>query len=86
MPTTLVAICLNTAGAERVKDSGALECLVPVFTTPTYIRALNVSFSCPSAHQVTCAGIRWHSGTTSDSCYLPNNMGDVASRESCASC
>lgn len=47
VPTTLVAICLNTNGAKQVKGSGALECLVSVLTTPTYIRALTVSFAIP---------------------------------------
>ena len=74
VPTTLVAICLNTAGAERVKNSGALECLVPVFTTPTYIRALNVSFSTLRAHFATFSSIRWRSGHKSDSCYPPIHL------------
>lgn len=43
MPTTLVAICLNNQGAQKVKHSGALDCLVPVLTTAPYIRALSVS-------------------------------------------
>jgi len=43
VPTTLVAICLNNQGAQKVKHSGALDCLVPVLTTAPYIRALSVS-------------------------------------------
>lgn len=37
---TLVAFCLNTAGLELVKASDCLACLVPIFTTKTYMRAL----------------------------------------------
>ena len=43
IPNMLTAICLNTEGLALVKDSDALDCLVPVLTTPSYIRALNVS-------------------------------------------
>lgn len=46
MPSTLVALCLNEKGLERVKESKALDCFVPIFTTPTYLRALQVSFAC----------------------------------------
>ena len=42
VPTALAAICLNSNGAERVKTSGALDCLIPVLTNPAYIKALNV--------------------------------------------
>ena len=43
IPNMLTAICLNTEGLALVKDSNALDCLVPVLTTPSYIKALNVS-------------------------------------------
>ena len=48
VPTTLVALCLNQKGLKRVEDSQALECLVPIFTTPVYLRALQVrpAFQC----------------------------------------
>ncbi len=42
VPTTLVALCLNQKGLKRVEESRALECLIPIFTTPTYLRALQV--------------------------------------------
>ena len=42
VPSTLVALCLNEKGLERVKDSKALDCFIPIFTTPTYLRALQV--------------------------------------------
>lgn len=44
VPSTLVALCLNEKGLERVKESKALDCFVPIFTTPTYLRALQVGF------------------------------------------
>lgn len=56
VPTTLVAICLNNKGLERVKDSGALECFVPIFTTPMYLRALQVIASWDlHAEEMSCA-------------------------------
>lgn len=42
VPNMLTAICLNSEGLALVKESNVLECLVPVLTTPSYIRALNV--------------------------------------------
>ena len=42
VPSTLVALCLNVKGLKRVEESRALECLVPIFTTPNYLRALQV--------------------------------------------
>lgn len=42
VPTTLTAICLNQKGLDRVKNCGALECFIPIFTTPMYLRALQV--------------------------------------------
>lgn len=41
VPNTLVALCLNTGGLSRVRDSRALTCFVPIFTTRTYLRALS---------------------------------------------
>ncbi len=40
VPTTLVALSLNEKGLTRVKESKALDCFVPIFTTSTYLRAL----------------------------------------------
>lgn len=42
IPNLLTAICLNTEGLSLVQNSNALECLIPVLTTPSYIKALNV--------------------------------------------
>ena len=42
VPSTLVALCLNVNGLKRVEESQALQCLVPIFTTPNYLRALQV--------------------------------------------
>lgn len=42
VPSTLVALCLNVSGLKRVEESQALQCLVPIFTTPNYLRALQV--------------------------------------------
>ena len=42
VPSTLVALCLNVKGLKRVEKSRALECLIPIFTTPNYLRALQV--------------------------------------------
>ena len=41
VPSTLVALCLNTGGLARVRDSQALSCFVPIFTTRAYSRALS---------------------------------------------
>ena len=38
MPNTLVALCLNTGGLERVQSSHALEVFADVFTSRTYQR------------------------------------------------
>lgn len=49
---TIVAFCLNNAGLELVKASDCLGCLVPIFTTKTYVRALQAcTLACP--HFVT---------------------------------
>ena len=40
VPNTLVALCLNEAGLERVRASRALYCLAPVFTRTQYLLAL----------------------------------------------
>lgn len=40
VPSTLVALCLNTGGLARVRESLALSCFVPIFTSRTYLRAL----------------------------------------------
>ena len=42
VPSTLVALCLNVNGLKKVEESQALQCLVPIFTTPNYLRALQV--------------------------------------------
>lgn len=41
VPNTLVALCLNTGGLARVRNSKALECFVPIFTSRAYARALS---------------------------------------------
>ncbi len=33
IPNALVALCLNTGGLQRVRDSRTLECFVPIFTS-----------------------------------------------------
>ena len=38
LPSTLVALCLNTGGLERVQSSHALETFVEVFTSRTYTK------------------------------------------------
>lgn len=38
LPNTLVALCLNTGGLERVQSSHALDVFVHVFTSRTYQR------------------------------------------------
>lgn len=40
LPNTLVAICLNNAGLERVQSTKALACIVQIFTSKTYTKAL----------------------------------------------
>ena len=45
VPSTLVALCLNVNGLKRVEESQALQCLVPIFTTPNYLRALQVCYA-----------------------------------------
>ena len=40
LPNTLVALCLNNAGMERVRQTKALACFVPIFTSKAYIKAL----------------------------------------------
>lgn len=47
VPSTLVALCLNVNGLKRVEESQALQCLVPIFTTPNYLRALQVCYARP---------------------------------------
>ncbi|CAD7704534.1 unnamed protein product, partial [Ostreobium quekettii] len=41
VPNTLVALCLNNVGLGRVRDTHALDCLVTVFTSRYYLRALS---------------------------------------------
>ena len=40
LPNTLVALCLNNAGMERVRQTKALGCFVSIFTSKAYIKAL----------------------------------------------
>lgn len=40
VPSALVAICLNAAGLELVKQRKVLNCLVPIMTSPQYTRAM----------------------------------------------
>lgn len=40
LPNTLVALCLNNAGLEKVRATKALACFVPIFTSKAYIKAL----------------------------------------------
>ena len=42
VPNTLVALCLNTGGLARVRNSRALRCFLPIFTSRQYLRALQV--------------------------------------------
>ena len=42
VPNTLVALCLNTGGLARVRDSRTLLCFMPIFTSRQYVRALQV--------------------------------------------
>eukprot|EP00798_Chlamydomonas_sp_ICE-L_P016839 gene16839-23119_t len=37
---TLVALCLNTGGLQKVKDSHVMDCFVPIFTSKKFSRAL----------------------------------------------
>lgn len=37
---TLVALCLNTGGLARVRESCVLEAFLPIFTSKTYAKAL----------------------------------------------
>lgn len=53
VPNMLTAICLNTDGLNLVKNSNALDCLIPVLTQPSYIRALNVSLPPPPTTYLT---------------------------------
>ena len=41
VPNTLVALCLNTGGLQRVRDARALSCFVTIFTSKTYLKALS---------------------------------------------
>lgn len=41
VPNTLVALCLNTSGLDRVRNADALSCFIPMFTTRTYLKALS---------------------------------------------
>ncbi len=59
IPNMLTAICLNTEGLALVKDSNALDCLVPVLTTPSYIRALNVSAIIITFQTRLASDIKW---------------------------
>ena len=54
IPTTLVALCLNAKGLERVAASRALDCFVPIFTTPAYLRALQVLLGASSCRWSPC--------------------------------
>eukprot|EP00793_Prasinoderma_coloniale_P000755 PRCOL_00003905-RA len=40
VPTSIVAICLNQAGLEAVRRSRALDSIVRMFTSPSYVKAL----------------------------------------------
>jgi len=40
-PAALVALCLNKEGLKQVVASNVLDCLVPVFTSQEYLRALH---------------------------------------------
>lgn len=40
MPNALVALCLNTFGLQRVRESAALQALIPVFSSRRYMRAV----------------------------------------------
>ena len=40
VPNTLVALCLNNAGLERVRQTKALACFLPIFTSKAYIKPL----------------------------------------------
>ncbi|KAI7840917.1 hypothetical protein COHA_005349 [Chlorella ohadii] len=40
VPNTLMALCLNSGGLERVKRSKALRCFVPIFSSKQYVKAL----------------------------------------------
>ncbi|CAN4103909.1 unnamed protein product [Withania somnifera] len=41
IPQCLDALCLNNNGLQAVKDRNALRCLVKIFTSKTYVRALS---------------------------------------------
>ena len=63
LPNTLVALCLNTGGLERVQSSHALEVFVDVFTSRTYQRcaAQRPPVSSISVMHLVCmcSGVRW---------------------------
>lgn len=40
IPSTLSALCLNSGGMDLVKQSGALKCIIPFFSTQEYIKVL----------------------------------------------
>lgn len=41
VPNTLVALCLNGMGLELVQSTHALDCLVTIFTSKQYLKALS---------------------------------------------
>lgn len=41
VPNTLVALCLNAMGLELVQADHALDCLVAIFTSKKYLKALS---------------------------------------------
>jgi hypothetical protein len=40
VPNTLMALCLNRGGLARVRRSRVLRCLVPIFSSRHYLKAL----------------------------------------------
>ena len=71
MPNTLVALCLNTGGLERVQSSHALEVFVDVFTSRTYQRYASLVGLAPGKDVVACPRLYvacglWGSGRMAD--------------------
>jgi sRNA-binding protein len=40
VPNALVALCLNTFGLQRVRETQVLQALIPVFSSRRYMRAV----------------------------------------------
>lgn len=79
VPHTLMALCLNSGGLKLVKESKALRCLVPIFSSKQYVKALQGETLPLVSPSLWLVAVR-HAVPYGWYCWKPHEPGEPASK------